>query len=133
MIILLRGAAFSQAALRGMYINHFDNILGNTDNENQLFKYAADSSYNYFALYDLNSVDMSVQSEADKLALFIKRARLMYGVQYIGAVAETYADFQNKIVPFNNSRTDVNERFNVFNLEFEFWTTSSVSPGNSIM
>jgi hypothetical protein len=118
-----------QTSLRGMYIDSFDDILGISAKEDSLLQYIQDSSYNYMALYSLQALNLNNTTTANKLAAFIKRAKNNYGVQYVGAVVESYSGIQNKIVPYNNSRTDDNEKFNVFNLEFEFWTTSSVNPG----
>jgi hypothetical protein len=112
-----------------MYINGFDDILGNTVKEDSLLMYLQDSSYNYMALYDLHTLDFSSTSEMNMLSAFIVKARQQYGIPYVGAVGETRTFFTSKIKSYNNSRTSADEKFNVFNLEFEFWTTSSVQPG----
>lgn len=130
LMILFCNSAFAQpTSLRGLYIDHFSTILGNSSKEDSLLHYAQDSSFNYFAMYDLQALNLSNTSTANMLGAFIKRAKLNFGIQYVGAVGETYSSFQNSIAPFNSSRTDDNEKFNVFNLEFEFWTTSAVNPG----
>jgi len=112
-----------------MYIDDFDDILGNPVLEDSLLHYAQDSSFNYLCLYDLHSLNFSDEDEMDDLASFISRARQDFGIVDVGAVGETYTFFQNKIKNYNNSRTNSDEKFNVFNLEFEFWVTSSVEPG----
>jgi hypothetical protein len=129
LLFIIISGANAQTSLRGMYINNFDAILGNTVKEDSLLQYASDSSFNYLALYDLSSFNLSNQATATTAANFIRKAREHYGIQYIGAVCESYSEFQNKIAPFNQNRSDDLEKFNVFNLEFEFWTTSSVNPG----
>ncbi len=131
LILLLNifATADAQTGLRGMYIDNFDAILGNAVKEDSLLDYAQDSSFNYLALYDLSSFNLSNANTANMAAAFIKKARENYGIQYIGAVCESYPEFQNKIAPYNNNRSDDHEKFNVFNLEFEFWTSSSVNPG----
>lgn len=116
-------------AFRGIYIDGFSSILGNTVKEDSLLQYAADSSYNYLALYDLHTINFSNSTQVNRLASFIRKARETYGIADIGAVGESYSTFQSKIAPYNSGRTNVNEKFSVFNLEFEFWTTSSVNPG----
>lgn len=126
----LTTAAFSQSTnFRGIYVDKFSQILGNPVKEDSLLHYAQDSSFNYLALYDLHNVNFSNSSSVSTLANFIRKAREVYGITNIGAVGESYSTFQNNIAPYNNSRTNANEKFNVFNLEFEFWTTSSVNPG----
>jgi hypothetical protein len=127
MLTGLRSSA--QQALRGMYIDHFSAILGNTVKEDSLLNYMTDSSYNYIALYDLHSLNLTSSTTANMLANFISRAKNTFGIQYVGAVSETYSTFQNKITVYNNSRLNPSERFNVFNLEFEFWNSGSVGPG----
>ena len=125
MTLIVRG----QASLRGLYVNKFNTILGNAVKEDSLLHYAQDSSFNYLALYSLPSINLSNTNTANNLASFISRARTNFGIQYVGAVTENYNNIQNKIVPYNNSRSDDNEKFNVFNVEFEFWSTSSTGPG----
>ncbi len=131
-ILLLSAEARSQApAFRGIYLDGFRNILGNTVKEDSVLQYASDSSFNYIALYDLQTINFNNSTSVNQLASFIRKARETYGIASIGAVGESYTTFLNKIAPYNNSRTNVNEKFNVFNLEFEFWTTSSVNPGGA--
>jgi hypothetical protein len=129
-IFLLCNSAVAQTtSLRGMYIDDFDEILGDTDKEDSLLQYALDSSYNYLALYSLHSVNLNDPNTANTMADFIRKAKVNYSIPYVGAVSETFSGFQNRITPYNLNRSDDNERFNVFNLEFEFWTQSSVNPG----
>ncbi|MCC7232392.1 MAG: T9SS type A sorting domain-containing protein [Bacteroidia bacterium] len=129
-LLLLSGSAYAQTpALRGIYIDDFSQILGNSVKEDSLLDYAQDSSYNYLALYDIHAINFNSSSSVAALASFIRRARENYGIQYIGAVGENFNTFQTKVGPYNSSRTNTLEKFNVFNLEFEFWTSSSVNPG----
>ncbi len=127
--LLVLTQANAQTALRGMYIDNFNLILGNTNKEDSLLQYAQDSSFNYLALYSLHTLNLNNTTTANSLGSFIYKARVSYGITYVGAVCETYNSFQNKITPYNLGRSDDNEKFNVFNLEFEFWTSSSVNPG----
>ena len=129
MLMVSMGVSAQSPNLRGMYINGFDNILGNAVKEDSLLNYLRDSSYNYMALYDLQALNFGSSTTVNALASFISRARNQYGVQSVGAVGESINLFQNDIVPYNNSRTNTSEKFDVFNVEFEFWTTSSVQPG----
>lgn len=124
-----RSEAQQNPSFRGMYVNGFAQILGNTVKEDSLLQYAADSSFNYLLLYDLHTINFSNSTSVARLASFIRKARETYSIADIGAVGETYSTFQNKIAPYNASRTNVNEKFTAFNLEFEFWTAASVNPG----
>lgn len=128
-VLTFSGAKAQTPALRGIYIDSFSQILGNTAKEDSLLHYAQDSSFNYLAFYDLQNVSFTSSTSVNKLASFIRNARENYGIQYIGAVCESYSSFTSKIVPYNNGRTNVNEKFNVFNMEFEFWISSSVTSG----
>lgn len=128
--IVLNGIiSIAQPALRGIYVNGFSSILGNTVKEDSLLHYAQDSSFNYLALYDLSSFNLNNSTTANLLASFMNRAKTNFGIQYFGACGETFNFFQNKIIPYNNGRTNANEKFDVLNVEFEFWTTASVNPG----
>jgi hypothetical protein len=129
MISALFAMKSSGQSMRGIYINDFDVILGNTEKEDSLLSYLRDSSFNYMALYDLGSLNYSSAAEMNTLASFIRRARQDYGIPYVGAVGETKSFFLDHIKGYNNSRSTADEKFNVFNVEFEFWTTSSVEPG----
>ncbi len=128
-LMTLSSAQAQPAMLRGIYIDNFSQILGNSVKEDSLLHYAQDSSFNYLALYELQAINFSNASKVSSLASFIRRARENYGVQYVGAVCESYSSFQSDIGPYNNGRTNPNEKFNVFNIEFEFWIGSSVNPG----
>lgn len=129
LVCLLVSTSISAQSLHGIYVDKFSTILGNTVKEDSLLHYAQDSSFNYLALYDLHNVNFTNSSSVTALATFIRKARETYGIQYVGAVSETYSMLLTKITPYNAARTNVNEKFNVFNLEFEFWTTSSVNAG----
>ncbi|MFM8432896.1 MAG: hypothetical protein ACKOA1_08880, partial [Bacteroidota bacterium] len=117
-----------QPALRGIYVNGFSSILGNSIKEDSLLRYAQDSSFNYLALYDLHSLNFGNSSTLNTLAAFNRKAREQYGIPFIGAVGENWSFFSNRIAFFNNGRTNVNEKFNVYNVEFEFWINASVGP-----
>lgn len=127
---LLIGVASAQLPnLRGIYVNRFNTILGNTAKEDSLFKYAKDSSFNYLAFYDLHAIDLTNATAANQLATFLRRGREQFGIPYMGAVGESWNFFVNEVKPYQLSRNNANERFNVLNVEFEFWTASSVNPG----
>lgn len=122
--------AKSQTTVRGMYVNGFSTILGNQVKEDSLLNYAKDSSFNYLALYELHRLSLSTNTtNATNLANFIQRAKSSYGIQFVGAVGESLNFFQNTIVPYNNSRSNISQKFNVFNVEFEFWSNASTGTG----
>src|SRR5687768_16272030 len=90
---LLRTASGQVNGLRRMYIDHFADILGNPAKEDSLLQYAQDSSFNYLALYDLHTFDFTHTPTADMMGTFIKRARDVFGITYVGAVGESFSSF----------------------------------------
>lgn len=134
LLLLLSFNLYSQnqntPPVRSMYVNGFFSILGNAVKEDSLLRYAVDSGFNYLALYELHRLSLSSSpTNVAKLSAFMHKARVSYGIQNIGAVGESYNSFANHIVPYNSSRTNASEKFNVFNVEFEFWSNASTGPG----
>ena len=126
LLILISSNTFGQN-VRGFYLTGIGSWLGNTTKENAILSYAQGNGYNYIAFYDLGSISWSSTTEKNQLASFLSRARTQYGVTQMGAVVETYTYFSTYILPYNNSRTKANEKFDVINLEFEFCVRSSIS------
>lgn len=108
---------------RGMYLNNLTSIIGNTTNENQVLRYAVDSGYNAMTIYDLPAINWTTQSNT--LAAFFSKLRTA-GITSIAGVVEN-TNTANNIKAYNNSRTNASEKFNVINVEFEFWSTTSIS------
>ncbi len=118
--------------VKGLYVDGFNSILGNTLREDSLLNYAQLNGFNYLAFYQLHLVhaqyDMTNFNSIAPLAAFINRAKTQYGIQKVGAIAENYWFFENRIRPYNSAHSNTNEKFDVYNLEFEFWITSSTGP-----
>jgi hypothetical protein len=112
-------------SIHGLYVNGTSAWLGDTTRENKVLRYANQMDFNYIIFYDLNIGWTALQK--NKLAAFIKKARTNYGIVKVGASGETYDFFLNRIVGYNNSRTDASEKFDVLNYEFEFWLQSSIN------
>ncbi|MEI6816871.1 MAG: hypothetical protein WCL14_09700, partial [Bacteroidota bacterium] len=51
--ILLSSIKMNAQSVKGLYVDGFSNILGNTNSEDSLLHYAHDNGFNYLALYDL--------------------------------------------------------------------------------
>ena len=113
--------------IRGFYLSGITNWLGNATKETEILQYAQGNGFNYICLYNLTLVNWNSTAEKNKLASFIAKATTQYGIIQVGAVVENYAFVVNNILPYNNSRTNTNEKFNVINLEFEFWSLSSIN------
>jgi hypothetical protein len=118
--------SFAQTPFKGMYVNGFADILGYTEQEDSLLEYAESNGFTALSLYNLHSIDLTETITVESLAAFLRKARVDHALTEIGAIGENANGFRNRILPYNLSRTDTNERFNVFNLEFEFWVSSSI-------
>lgn len=126
LVLIVSTSSFAQN-IRGFYISDVGDWLGNSTKETAILTYAQGNGYNYIAFYDLGDINWSSSTEKNQLASFMSRARTQYGLVQMGAVLETYSYFVNNILPYNNSRSNANEKFDVLNLEFEFWNRSSIS------
>ncbi len=127
-LLLICLTSFGQSSnVRAFYLKDIHVWLGNTTTENSILNYAQGNGYNYIIFYDLGSLNWSSVTVQNNLASFLSRARTNFGVTQMGASGEIYSFFTNSVIPYNNSRTAVNERFDVLNYEFEFWNQSSIS------
>jgi hypothetical protein len=129
-LIVLSAHLNSQVA--GLYVDKFNLILGNVQKEDSLLNYAVSKGFNYLALYDLwtihSSSPLTNTTTALPLANFINKAKTVFGISKIGATGENYWFFSNVIHIYNQQHSNINQKFDVYNLEFEFWITSSVGP-----
>lgn len=119
---------FSQSTnVRGFYLNDIDSWIGNTTTENAVLNYASGNGYNYIVFYSLGSFDFNSTTKKNQLADFIRRAKTTYGISKVAASGEILSFFRDLIIPYNNSRSSSSEKFDIFNYEFEWWVSSSVS------
>jgi hypothetical protein len=132
-IIIILASNFKVFADRAMYVNGFENILGDVAAENELLTYAQDNGIETLLLYGLqvvnNNHNLSNPATNFILADFIYKAKTSYGVLDVAATAENSNFFTNVIDVYNNSRSDPLEKFDTYNLEFEYWINSSTGPG----
>ncbi len=117
---LLNGQSLAQKEFRGLYVDSIHVILGNMEKEQFLLDYLKSNRYNSISIYDLHKLDFTSHVQIGQLASLIRRARLN-GVTRVGATAENAWFMANKIIPYNQSRRNMAERFNVLNFEFEYW------------
>ncbi len=116
---------------RSLYVNGFQEILGNTTKQDSLLDYSVEHNINTLLLYELHLVlvgDLSNPATTQSLANFIAKAKTLYGIQKITAVGENVAFF-NSVGLYNQAHSAVSERIDVYNLEFEFWNDSLIVPG----
>ncbi|GAA3658260.1 T9SS type A sorting domain-containing protein [Flavivirga jejuensis] len=133
LILLTLNFKANADTLRSMYVDGFSSILGNESAENTLLSYAQSNGIEKLLLYELHIVNanhnLSSTSTNFILADFISKAKTNYGILFVGAVAENAWFFTNVIDTYNNSRTNANEKFDVYNLEFEFWIDTHTNSG----
>lgn len=104
---------------RGVYVNSFDDILGNLAAEDSLLTWCQAHNFNAISLYSLNAV--MGDERYTSLARFMRKARTGgYGITQIAAVRGSSANFTQN-ANYDKARADLNERFNVYNLENEWW------------
>ncbi len=125
-LLMMSVASFGQN-VRGFYLTDVGSWLGDASEENEILQYAQGNGFNYILFYDLGDINWNSSSEKNQLGAFIHKARTQYGITEIGGVVEYSGYVTQKLIPYNNSRTRNTEKFDVINLEFEFWVSSSIS------
>lgn len=117
------------AQQRALYVDGFSNILGNQLKEESLLKFAERNNFNTLILYQLNKVDkrfpLTDPRKNNTLAQFLSKARNKYGIPHVGASGEAASFFINVIDVYNNSRSKQEEKFDIYNLEYEYWSTKA--------
>jgi hypothetical protein len=108
-----------------LYVDGFNNILGSYNRENQLLEFSKENNIQTLILYNLHKINKRIPlSDPLKnwvLAAFISRAKLEYNILEVGASGETGDFFLKAIHPYNMSRKKAIEKFDVYNLEYEYW------------
>jgi len=121
--ILLTSVSFGQK--RKMYVDNFSNILGTYHLEKELFEFVKKNNVEELIIYDLNKVHkrfpLGDSTKNNLLAKFITSAKKEHGIKSVSASGETSNFFIEAIHPYNLSRLKPEERFDVYNLEYEYW------------
>lgn len=124
-IFSLSNSQAQTPVIKGLYVDGFSTILGDVQKEDSLLNYASSNSFNYLALYDLWTVhttyNLTTLAGSTVLAAFIQKAHQVYTIDEIGAVGENFYYFNNVIKIYNQQHTNPLQKFDVFNVEFEFW------------
>ena len=107
-------------AYRGLYVDSFNLILGDSAKENDLLRWAKTNNFNVLTLYGLNYF-LPYSSSYASLAEFIKKAKTGYSFIEVNATGSTVANFVTNVNSYNTARINAVERFNWCNLEREFW------------
>ena len=80
-------------------------------------------------LYELNKINKRISLSDPRsnniLSEFIHKAKQKYQIKKIGVSGES-ADFFVKIINvYNNSRQKPTEKFDIYNLEYEYWSSKA--------
>ena len=129
--LLVISSAYNQA--RKMYVDNFSNILGTKHLETELFKFVEKNNIDELILYDLHLVNkrfpLGDATQNNILAKFISKAKTEHNIKSISASGESGNFFIKAIHPYNLSRTKPEERFDVYNLEYEYWNEEESLDG----
>lgn len=125
LFVIFFNATISLGNNRSLYVDNFNNILGNYNLENELLEFSKKNKINTLILYELHKVNkilpLADSIKNNVLANFISRAKLEFGIEKISASGETGDFFLNAIHPYNKSRKKPEEKFDIYNLEYEYW------------
>lgn len=117
---------FSQ---RTLYVDNFNNIIGSPGKEDKLLAFAQKNNFKTLILYGLNKVDkkwsLSDPRKNNILSEFIVKAKIKFNIKNIGASGECASFFTNTINPYNNSRKKPEEKLDIYNLEYEYWSNKA--------
>ena len=120
---------FSQ---RTLFVDDFNSIIGSPGKEDKLLLFAKKNNFKTLILYQLNKVDkrwsLKDPRKNNILSEFIAKAKTRFSVKNIGASGECASFFTNIINPYNNSRNKPEEKFDVYNLEYEYWSKKASGP-----
>jgi hypothetical protein len=110
---------------RALYVDNFATILGSNHLENELLEFSKNHKINTLILYDLNKIHkrfhLGDSTKNHLLAKFIKKAKVNFNIAKISASGESGSFFLEAIHPYNLSRKESVERFDIYNLEYEYW------------
>lgn len=109
---------------RALYVDKFDETIGDNKAEIELLEFVQRHKITSLLLYDLHKIDFTDASKNTLLALFISKAKSLYGIKKVAAVGENVSFFQSFSEKYNNSRTSSLEKVDIYNLEFEFWNVN---------
>lgn len=119
-------------AERSMYVDDFANILNDAGLKTNLLEYAEANEITYLLFYELHLVhnehDLTNPATNQILADFLADAKQNYGITKVAATSENAWYFENRIIAYNESRTNADEKFDVLGMEFEFWTPVFIEP-----
>lgn len=123
----------SYSSNRILYVDQFYHILGNDEQENNLLDFTVKNGFDKIILYDLHKINrdypLADKNKNDILARFIFKAKINYGLAGVGGSGESGDFFINAIHAYNMSRLNPVEKFDTYNLEYEYWKKDQSENG----
>lgn len=101
-----------------LHMGRSDQLLGNTQREEQFIKFVRDGGFTYLIFYELEGVNPT-SLKAQQFASLVSRAKLTAGVTQVGAALGDAGE-ADIVVAYNAGRP-ASERIDVLNVEYEFW------------
>jgi len=119
---------------KALYVDGLKNIIGDYYKEKELLQFAQDSGYTYLMFYNIhyihkNIFDITDPATSTPLRDFLVKAKTEYGVLKAGVAGETFSPFL-VFHDYNMDHiSDPNARFDIYNMEFEYWHPVSTGVG----
>jgi len=114
----------STGIYQGIYIDKFQQIIGDTARENSLLRWCMTYQFNALTLYGVRAV-LSTPQLRPSLVAFIRRAKTQYHIRQVAAIVEHSATVTGLIDSYNKDQSDPLSRFDFTNLELEWWNNAS--------
>ena len=123
----------SYGSERILYVDEFYHILGNEQKEDNLLQFTVENGFDKIILYDLHKVNreypLADKNRNNILAKFILKAKMDFGLKEVGGSGESGDFFIKVIDAYNRSRKNILEKFDSYNLEYEYCKQDSSSDG----
>lgn len=116
---------------RSLYVDGFDSILGDVQQEYDLLNFLNRNEFSEIALYGLYPIlknDSGYALRSQNLRNFIRNAKEKYGIQAVKGIGCLNSDFDS-IGEYNNSSSSI-ERFSGIVSEYEYWNPHQPEGGN---
>lgn len=119
-----------ESIVRGLYLNDLNTIVGNSIEENTLFDWILGWGFNQVYCYDLSNI-LSTTNGKNNMKSFNTTIRT-YGIEKIAGIGGSsnrlIGNVSNSRVTYNNECLNESEKFDILNLENEFWNYNGTSP-----
>lgn len=131
LVILL--ISINLSSQRALYVDNFNEILGNNNKETKLLNFVVENDFDKLILYELHKINkrlpLADTSYNYVLANFIKKAKNKFKIKEVAGSGENGGFFINNIHAYNQSRKNPLEKFDVYNLEYEYWHPTNSDLG----